>query len=46
MMTHEDEPPPRRHQDNKGEQMFWYWLPVAGAAISLIFIALHRWLGP
>ncbi len=45
-MSHQDKHLHRRHQDNQDDgQMFWYWLPVVGAGISLTFIVLNWWLG-
>ena len=34
-----------RRQDRDNEHLFWYWLPVVGAAVCLIFLVLERWLG-
>jgi hypothetical protein len=34
-----------RKQDRDNELMFWYWLPVVGAAVGLTFVVLERWLG-
>jgi hypothetical protein len=35
----------RRDQDRDAGLMFWYWLPVIGALISLAFIALGWLIG-
>jgi hypothetical protein len=34
-----------REHDWDNEHLFWYWLPVIGAAVCLIFLVLGRWLG-
>ena len=36
---------PRRDQGRDADLMFWYWLPVIGALISLAFIALGWLIG-
>lgn len=36
---------PRRDRDRDAGLMFWYWLPVIGALISLAFILLGRLIG-
>jgi hypothetical protein len=33
-----------RERDWDDEHLFWYWVPVVGAAVGLIFLVLERWL--
>jgi hypothetical protein len=35
----------RREHDRDNRYLFWYWLPVVGAAVCLMFVVLERWLG-
>jgi hypothetical protein len=35
----------RHDGDRDAGLMFWFWLPVIGAAIALAFIVLSWWIG-
>lgn len=38
----------RGGQDDDGDRrlLFWYWVPVVGAGIGLMFMLLAWWIGP